>query len=138
MHEGVVNRAFDRLAELSAWHEERMNVHPVRVKRQSSRGRLLVVNRHEHEVNVGLCPDGVVRQAAAEDGRENGVVLFYLLDERSKRFSELLLGRPVVHTRSSFGNSGLETLHSHIERDVLLHIQTNVVTRHLSMIDISL
>ena len=36
---------------------------------------LLVVDRHEHQVDVGLRPDGVVRQAAAENRREDRAVL---------------------------------------------------------------
>ena len=54
---------------------------------------LLVVDRHEHQVDVGLRPDRVVRQAAAEDGREDRAVLLHLLDQRVERRGELLLDR---------------------------------------------
>jgi hypothetical protein len=50
-----------------------------------------------HQVDVGLRPDRVVRQAATEDGRQHGAVAFYLLDQRLERAAELLLDRFVLN-----------------------------------------
>ena len=71
------------LRNSAARQEEGVDVHPVRVERQVSCLHLLVVDRHEYQVDVGLGPDLVVRQAAAEDRRQDGAVLLHLLDERS-------------------------------------------------------
>ena len=81
------------LRNCGARHEDRVDVHAVRVQRQVRRLHLLVVDGHEHQVDVGLRPDRVVRQAAAEDGGEDRAVLFHLLDERVERGGELLLDR---------------------------------------------
>ena len=81
MHERIVQRAYHRLAELRARHEKRVHVHSLRVKREIRRIHLLVVDRHDHQVDVGLRPHRVVRQTAAEDGREDRTVPFHLLDK---------------------------------------------------------
>ena len=72
----------------------------------SDASTLLVVDRHQHEVDVGLRPDGVVRQAAAEDGREDRAVRLHLLDQRVERGGELLLDvRLVNHERCAAEHS---------------------------------
>ena len=83
MHERIADGAFHRLAELRPRHQERVDVHPVRVERQAGRLHLLVVDRHQHQVDVGLRPDRIVRQAAAEDGRQDRPVLFHLATRSS-------------------------------------------------------
>jgi len=52
-----------------------LNVHAVRVEREAARVDLSVVDRHEDEVHVGLRPDRIVRQAAAENRGEDGMIL---------------------------------------------------------------
>ena len=100
VREGIADGAFDGLAELRSRHQERVNINTVRVQRQIRALDLLVIDGDEHEVDVGLFPDRVVRQAAAEDGGEDRAIIFHLLDERIKCFAELLLNRAVSHVRS--------------------------------------
>ena len=70
------------LAEFCPRNEDGVDVHPVRIERQVACLDLLVVDGHEHQIDVRLGPDLVVRQAAAEDRRQDGAVLLHLLDER--------------------------------------------------------
>ncbi len=44
-------------------------------------GHGLVVDGHEHQIDVGLLPHRVVRQAAAENRGEDRAVLLHLIDE---------------------------------------------------------
>ncbi len=90
MHEGIADGAFDRLAELRPRHQECMDVDSVGVKRQARCLQLLIVYRHQRQVDVGLRPDGIVREAAAEDGGQDRAVLFHLRDEDVERLGELL------------------------------------------------
>ena len=62
-----------------------------------------VVDRHQHQVDIGLLPDGVVRQAAAEDGGEDRAVLLHPLDQDIERRGEGLLDGPVLHTGLQVG-----------------------------------
>jgi hypothetical protein len=101
VHERVADRALDHFAELRARQEERVHVDPVRVERQVRPVYLPVVDRDEHQVDVGLRPHGVVGQAAAEDGREDGAVGFHLLDQGIERCGGLSLDGAVVHERPS-------------------------------------
>ena len=78
-----------------------MDVHPVGVEREVSCVHLLVVDGHEHQVDVGLCPYLIVGQAAAKDRGQDGAVLLYLLDERLERSGELLADGFVFHVWSS-------------------------------------
>ena len=91
VHERVADRAFDGLAELRARHQERVDVDAVRIERQVGPFELLVVDGDQHQVDIGLRPDGVVRQAAAEDGRQDRPIPFDLRDEIVERLGELLL-----------------------------------------------
>ena len=91
MHERVADRAFDGLAELGPRHQERVDVHATGVQRQARLLHLLIVDGHQRQVDVGLRPDGIVRQAAAEDGRQDRAVLFHLLHQIVERLGELLL-----------------------------------------------
>lgn len=70
-----------------------MDVHTVGVKRDVSHFDLAIVDRDEHQVDVGLCPDDIVREAAAEQGRYDRAVGPGLLDERVERRREALLKR---------------------------------------------
>jgi len=63
-----VQRSFDRAAEFGARHEKRVHVDTVSVERHVGDFDLPVVDGDEHEIDVGLLPDGVVRKAAAENG----------------------------------------------------------------------
>jgi hypothetical protein len=85
VRERVGDRAFHGLPELRTWHEQRVNVHPVGVQGDVTGLHLLVVNGDEHEVDVGLCPDGVMRQTAAEDRGQDRAILFDLFDEVVER-----------------------------------------------------
>ena len=89
VHERVADRALDDLPELRARDEQRVDVHAVRVERLVAGRDLLVVDRHQHEIDVGLLPDGVVRQAAAENRRENRAIPLDLLDQRRERRREI-------------------------------------------------
>ena len=95
MHERVPQRPFDGSAEIRARHQHGVHVHAVRVQRHTVRRNLLVIDRDEDEVDVGLGPHGVVREAAAQDGGEHGLVAFHLLDECVEGDSEILTD--VVH-----------------------------------------
>ena len=88
------------LAELRARQQERVDVHAVGVERQARRLHLLVVDRHEHEIDVGLRPHRVVRQAAAQDRREDAAIVLELLDQRVERDGEVVLDGPVIHATS--------------------------------------
>ena len=101
VHERVANRSFDQLAELCPGHQQRMHVHPVRVERHVSSLNLLVVDGDQHQIDIGLRPDGVVRQAATEDGGQDGAVFLHLRDERVKCFTKPRLDRPVFHASTT-------------------------------------
>ena len=83
---------FDRLAEVSARHQVRVHVHAVGIERHRAPGRFCLIDGYEHEIDIGLRPDGVVRQAAAEDRRQYAAVLLYLGDERVERRGEERFG----------------------------------------------
>ena len=68
-----------------------MHVDAVRVERDVGRLGLPVVDRHQHQVDVGLRPDRVVRQAAAENRGQDRAVLLHLLDQGVERS-----GKPVA------------------------------------------
>ena len=71
-----------------------MHVHAVGVERDDPPARTLpVVDRDQHEVDVGLRPDRVVRQAAAEDRGEDGAIVLHLLHEGVERSGEALSNR---------------------------------------------
>src|SRR5262245_24215991 len=56
-----------------------------------------------------------MRQAAAEDGRQDRAILFYLLDKRIERIAEFLLYRLVPHAWSSnSSNKAIKLLSSAI------------------------
>ena len=76
MHERVVCRALDNCPELSPRHEHGMNVDAVGVEGQRRTVHLLVVDGDQQQVDVRLCPDRIVRQAAAEHGGEDGLIAF--------------------------------------------------------------
>ncbi len=85
MHERVADRPFRGLAELCPRHEDGVDVHPVGIERQVSGLHLLVVDGHEHQIDIRLGPYLVVGQAATEDRRQDRAVLLHLLDERLER-----------------------------------------------------
>jgi hypothetical protein len=60
-----------------------------------------VVERDEHQVDVRFRPDGVVRQAAAENRGQYGLVALDLVDERVERRAEGFGNGPVVHATES-------------------------------------
>jgi hypothetical protein len=95
--ERLAERSFRGPAEGGAWHQVDVHVRAVRVQRDVRRIDLPVVDRHEHEVDVGLRPHRVVRQAAAQDGGEDRTVFLHLRDERVERGGEPLLDCEVVH-----------------------------------------
>ena len=81
MDERVLHGSFDGPPKLGTRYEEGVDVDALGVERDRSRRHLAVVDRHQHEVDVGFRPDGVVGQAAAEERGENAPVLPDLLDE---------------------------------------------------------
>src|SRR5215471_7508983 len=74
-----------------------MDVHPIRIKRQTRPVNLLVINCNKQQVDVRLCPNLVVGQAPAKDSSQYRSVLFHLLDQRIERGSEILLDRLLFH-----------------------------------------
>ena len=91
VHERVVERALDDRPKLSARHQKGVHVDPVGIDRDRIGGAFLFVDRHERQVDVGLRPDRIVRQAAAENRGEHRSILPDLLDQRVERSGELLL-----------------------------------------------
>ena len=75
-----------------ARNQERVHVDAIRVERHRSRRHLAVVDRHEDEVDVGLRPDGIVSQAAAEERGQDAAILLHLGHERVERRGERLPG----------------------------------------------
>ena len=106
MPERLANGALGHLPEFGPGNEHGVDVHTVCVQRQAGRIEHLVVDRHEHEVDVRLCPDGVVGEAAAEDGREDGPVVPHLLDQAVERLRERLADRDGAHAGSMRRASG--------------------------------
>ena len=74
-----------------------MDVHAVRIEREIRRFHFLVVHGDEHQVDVGPDPDSIVRQAAAQDGREYRAVLLHRVDEAIERRGKPLLNRSLFH-----------------------------------------
>ena len=97
VYERVPDRAFDGPAELGARHQEGVDVHAVRIERDAVGLDLPVVDGDEGEVDIGSSPDEVVREAAAEDRREDRLVLANLLDERVERGGEGCANRVGIH-----------------------------------------
>ena len=61
----------------------RVNVHALGVQGHCRFLDPLLIDGDEHEVDVRLRPHRIVRQAAAQNGRENGAVSLELLDSVS-------------------------------------------------------
>ena len=103
MHERIADGAFGDLAEIGARHQHRVDVDAVGVEGQVAVHGLLVVDSYQQQVDVGLGPDGVVGQAAAEDGGQNGPVVLDLLDEYVQSIAEFLPdgARPWLITHAS-------------------------------------
>ena len=70
-----------------------MHVHAVGVQGDVAGIDLPVVDRHQHEVDVRLRPDRVVRQAAAENDGEDRPIPLDLLDQIVERGREPLMDR---------------------------------------------
>ena len=70
--------------------QERVHVQAIGVERNRVWRLLAVVGRHEDQVDVGLRPDGIVGQAAAEKGSQHAPILLYLGDELIERRGERL------------------------------------------------
>ena len=96
VHEGIADGAFNHLAERRPRDEERVHVEAVGVQRTPGVLEFSVVDRDEHQIDVRFVPDLVVRQAAAEDRRENGPIVLDLFDERVERCTESLVDRLVT------------------------------------------
>jgi hypothetical protein len=80
-----------------------VRVQAVSVQTDASLVGLAVVDRHEHEIDVGLIPDGVVRQAAAQNRGEHATIARDLRDERIERSSEGLVNGVGLHGARSPG-----------------------------------
>ena len=70
-----------------------MNVHAVRVQRHRLVAGLheLVIDRDEHEIDVRLRPDLVVRETPAENRRQDRLVVLHARDQSVERGCELLM-----------------------------------------------
>jgi hypothetical protein len=97
VHERVAQRAFDRPPKLSPGHQDGVHVDAVRRQGHVRRRHSLVINRDEHEVDVGLLPDGVVRQAAAKDGGQHRAVFADLADKDIERIGVAAFDGLEVH-----------------------------------------
>src|SRR5215467_3341834 len=91
MHERIANGAFRDFAEFGARHQNGVYVNAVRGEAQAILIGLLIVDRHEHQVDIGLQPDCIVRQATAKDCGQNGAIPFYVLNELVESGVELVL-----------------------------------------------
>ena len=112
VHERVAQRAFDRLTKLRPGHQDGVDVDAVR-RQGDVRGRHpFVINRDEHEVDIGLFPDRVMRQAAAEDGGQHGVVFADLTDKDVERFGEATFDGLQVHGPSMIRHGADQTVFS--------------------------
>jgi hypothetical protein len=67
-----------------------VNVDSIGVKRDGFPPGLLVVDGHQHEVDIGFFPHGIVRQTAAQDGCQHRAVALHLADQYLQRGPELL------------------------------------------------
>lgn len=105
--EGVSNRSFDRFAEFGARDKKRVNIHTACEEREASALQLLVVDRDQCQVDIGLGPYRIVREATAENCSQNGPVAFHLGDEIVKRLRELFPNPWYrrTHFRRSLGTS---------------------------------
>jgi hypothetical protein len=66
-------------------------VDAIRIEGEVCPFELLVVDGDQHQVDIGLGPYGVVREAAAKYGRQDRAVPSDLRDEIVERLGELLL-----------------------------------------------
>ena len=107
VHEGIADGALNRLPELRPRHQERVDVHSTGVERDAGLVHLLVVDGHERQVDVRLFPDGIVRKAAAENGRQDRTVPFHLRDKFIERLSESLLDGPCQSSHRSRASCGV-------------------------------
>src|SRR6185437_7143398 len=107
MHKRIAKRALGNLAKLGPRHHQRVDVHAVRIESRGASLGLFVIDRHEHQVDIGLIPNPVVRQAAAEDGGQYGAILFYLVDEAIDG-----LRKPPLHgvSRHTFRSAHIEQI----------------------------
>ena len=105
--EGIVRRALDHLPELAARDHEHVDVDAVGpglgMKRSVRRLDLPIVDGHEPEIDVRLLPHHVVREAAAEDRRENRLIGLDLFDQAVERGGERRLECSAVRRRSAWG-----------------------------------
>jgi len=105
VHERVANGAFHGLAELRARQQERVDIDAIRIQGEAGLGDLLIVQRDQYQIDVGLLPNGVVREAAAEDCGKDRAVAADLRDQIVERSGELLLdGFGVVNTALALGS----------------------------------
>ena len=82
MNERVLKRSFDGPPELGPRNQEGVNVDAIGIERdRSGRTTLLSSIVTSIEVDVGLRPDGIVRQAAAEERGQDAPILLDLVDE---------------------------------------------------------
>ena len=58
-----------------------MHVHAVGVKRQVSALNFFIVDGHEHQVDIGLLPYRIVRQATTKEGCQYCAVFLHVDDE---------------------------------------------------------
>src|SRR6185369_4485473 len=98
MHEGIVNRAFDSLSEFRSRHQERMDVHAVRVQRHVRGPELFIVDRYQNQIDIRLGPHRVMGKTSAQDRRDDRTIALNLLNKRIQRPAELLvnLHRPTL------------------------------------------
>src|SRR5256714_2461748 len=93
VYEGVPDRALHHAPKLRASGQHGVDVDTIGVERQSTLFHLPVVDRDEHQIDVGLRPHRVVRQTAAENRRQDGAILLDLLDQPIEGGGKLLLDR---------------------------------------------
>ena len=97
VRERVVNRPFDGVAKLRARHQDGVHVDAVGIERQAPGLHALVIHGDENQIDVGAVPHCVVRQAAAENGRQHGRILTHLCDERVERCGESMPDLSEIH-----------------------------------------
>ena len=73
---------------LRALHQQGMHVDPVGVERHAALPPERVVHRDQEQIDVGLFPDAVVRQAATEERAQNRAITLQLGHEGVERGGE--------------------------------------------------
>jgi hypothetical protein len=96
MDEGVLQRPVDHLAEFRPRHEQGVDVDAIGVEGQVGRLYVFVVDGHEQQIDIGLLPDNVVGEAAAEQDRQDRAIPTDVIDQSVECRREALADRLLI------------------------------------------